>query len=104
VVSKADGETQRFLALYTEYKKAPVVTRERLYLDALEGVMSNSTKVLLDTKGSNNMLYLPLDKIMQSQTSVRGNANLSDLDVDRVVDQVLDRIQRSNARQGEGRR
>jgi hypothetical protein len=50
------------------------------------------------------MLYLPLDKIMQSQTSVRGNANLSDLDVDRVVDQVLDRIQRSNARQGEGRR
>ena len=45
---------RRFLALHSEYKKAPVVTRERLYLDALEGVMSNTTKILLDTEGNNN--------------------------------------------------
>jgi membrane protease subunit HflK len=81
-----------------------VVTRERLYLDALEGVMTNSTKILLDTEGSNNMLYLPLDKIAQSQETVRRSGNLSGLDVDRVVDQVLERIQRTSGRQGEGRR
>ena len=103
-MSKAEGETERFLALHSEYKKAPVVTRERLYLDALEGVMTNSTKILLDTEGNNNMLYLPLDKIAQGQETVRRSGNLSDLDVDRVVDQVLERIQRNSGRQGEGRR
>ena len=104
VVSKAQGETERFLSLYTEYQKAPVVTRERLYLDALEGVMTNSTKVLLDTKGGNNMLYLPLDKLMQTQDTSKRSTGLTDENLNSVVDQVVDRMQRSGLRQGEGRR
>lgn len=65
VIARATGEAARFNRLYAEYKLAPVVTRERLYLDTIESVMQNSTKVLIDVAGGNNMLYLPLDKIVQ---------------------------------------
>ena len=64
VVANAEGEAERFTQLLTEYRKAPEVTRERLYLETMEAVLSNSSKVLVDTKGSNNLLYLPLDKLM----------------------------------------
>ncbi len=104
VVSKAEGETERFVALLTEYKKAPVVTRERLYIDAMEEVMTRTSKVLIDSKGGNNMLYLPLDQLMKSGSIARGSSNLDEADVDRVAEQVLDRIQRNSTRQGEGRR
>lgn len=65
VVDQAEGEASRFTQLLTEYKKAPEVTRERLYLDAIEEVLSKSRKVMLDVEGGNNLLYLPLDRIMQ---------------------------------------
>ncbi len=65
VVARARGEAERFNKLYTEYKRAPAVTRDRLYLDAMETVLQNSTKVLIDVDGGNNILYLPLDKIVQ---------------------------------------
>ena len=65
VVSKAQGETDRFNKLLEEYSKAPEVTRDRLYLDALQSVLSNSTKIMVDVEGGNNLLYLPLDKIME---------------------------------------
>ena len=65
VVANAEGEVDRFNKLLEEYTKAPVVTRDRLYLDALQSVLSNSTKVMVDVEGGNNLLYLPLDKIMQ---------------------------------------
>jgi membrane protease subunit HflK len=51
--------------LLEEYKKAPKVTRDRLYIDAMQSVLSNSTKVMVDVEGGNNLLYLPLDKIME---------------------------------------
>jgi membrane protease subunit HflK len=61
---EARGESARFLAILTQYNKAPGVTRDRLYLDALEDVYNNSNKILLDvTQGSNNILYLPLDRM-----------------------------------------
>ena len=66
VVSESTGEAQRFNKLYAEYTLAPEVTRERIYIDTLESVMSNSTKVMIDVDGGNNLLYLPLDKIMES--------------------------------------
>ena len=50
-----------------EYDKAPVVTRERLYIDALEDVLSSSTKVMIDVEGGNNLLYLPLDQLIKNQ-------------------------------------
>ena len=65
VVANAEGEVDRFNKLLEEYKKAPIVTRDRLYLDALQSVLSNSTKVMVDVEGGNNLLYLPLDKIME---------------------------------------
>ena len=65
VVANAEGEVDRFNKLLEEYKKAPEVTRDRLYLDALQSVLSNSTKIMVDVEGGNNLLYLPLDKIME---------------------------------------
>jgi membrane protease subunit HflK len=65
VIAEAEGETARFLSVLEQYKKAPAVTRKRLYIDAIESVLSQSSKVVVDTKGSNNLLYLPLDKLMQ---------------------------------------
>jgi len=64
VIADAQGEAARFEAILTEYKKAPRVTRDRLYIEAIEDVYGRSSKVLIDTDGSGNLLYLPLDQIM----------------------------------------
>lgn len=65
VIARADGDAQRFKSIQTEYQKAPQVTRDRLYLDAMQQIYSSVTKVVVDSKQGNNMLYLPLDKVMQ---------------------------------------
>jgi membrane protease subunit HflK len=65
VVERSEGDAARFRQIVIEYNKAPQVTRDRLYIEAIQQVLSNTTKVLVDQKGSNNLLYLPLDKIMQ---------------------------------------
>ena len=67
VIAKAEGEANRFNNLLEEYRRAPAVTRQRLYLDAIESVLSNTNKVLLDTKESNNLMYIPIDRIMQDR-------------------------------------
>ncbi|MDP1520404.1 FtsH protease activity modulator HflK [Porticoccus litoralis] len=95
VVAEAQGETNRFLALLTEYQKAPEVTRQRLYLDAVQDVMSNSSKVLIDVEGGNNMLYLPLDKIIESSASGSSAASgLKGSDVKSIADEVVNRLKR----------
>jgi modulator of FtsH protease HflK len=106
VVSKSEGEAKRFTKLLTEYKKAPVVTRERLYIDAVEEVMTQSTKILMDADGGNNMLYLPLDKIVQQGNSNKEpNSGLSsDQMVDRIANDVIERLQRNNERSQSERR
>ena len=76
IVSKAEGEAQRFEALLAEYQKAPEITRERLYLEAAQSVFSNTTKILLDTEGGNNIMYLPLDQIMKNTQSSMGSINM----------------------------
>jgi modulator of FtsH protease HflK len=65
VIARAEGDAQRFKSIQAEYQKAPQVTRDRLYLDAMQSIYSSVTKVVVDSKQGNNMLYLPLDKIMQ---------------------------------------
>ncbi len=65
VVAEAEGEAARFSAVLAEYQKAPAVTRERLYLDAVQQVLTDAHLVLLDTKGSNNLMYLPLDRLIR---------------------------------------
>lgn len=64
IIADAQGEAARFEALLVEYQKAPRVTRDRLYIEAIEEVYGRSAKVLLDTQGSGNLLYLPLDQIL----------------------------------------
>ncbi len=65
VIAEAEGEASRFLAVLTEYEKAPEVTRKRLYLDTIEDVLGKTNKVMIDTKDSNSLMYLPLDKLIQ---------------------------------------
>jgi membrane protease subunit HflK len=79
VVADAQGEASRFSALLAEYKKAPVVTRERLYIDAVEYVFSNSNKVLLDAEGSGSLLYLPIDKMMEQSGSKKSASRGSEV-------------------------
>lgn len=72
VEQSALGESERFLSLLTEYKKAPAVTRERLYLEAMETVMSNTSKVMVDNDGGNSLMYLPIDQLVNQNRSSSG--------------------------------
>jgi len=65
VIANAEGEASRFVQIFAEYQKAPQVTRQRLYLDTMQTVMNNTSKILVDQKGGNSLLYLPLDKLQQ---------------------------------------
>ncbi len=93
VSAEAAGEANRFDKLLVEYQKAPQVTRQRLYLDAVQDVMSNSSKVLVDVEGGNNLLYLPLDKMVQNSPKPRIiEQEVSSYDLDKVAEQVMDRL------------
>ena len=69
VVAQAQGDAQRFRSVFTEYQKAPQVTRDRMYLDAMQQIYGNVTKVLVDSRQGGNLLYLPLEKLMQMGAS-----------------------------------
>jgi membrane protease subunit HflK len=71
VIANADGEASRFRQVLAEYAKAPAITRERIYIETLQSVLSSTSKILIDTRASGNLLYLPLDKLMQ-QAGVTG--------------------------------
>ncbi len=109
VVARAEGEAHRFKALLTEYRKAPEVTRERLYLDMMQDVLSKSSKILVDVEGGNNMLYLPLDKLVeQSKSSAARKAAPAATDLDELAARVAERLQAesqagTNLRRREGR-
>lgn len=75
-IAQATGEADRFLALLEEYQQAPEVTRERLYIETLEGVYGRAAKVLMDVDSSNNMIYLPLDKIRDGNPALTAPAPL----------------------------
>lgn len=93
VILEAKGEASRYEELLAEYVKAPEVTRERLYLDTIEEVMSNSSKVLVDVEGGNNMMYLPLDKLMTQQPSSGSSRDtLSSSAINSIADEVYRRL------------
>ena len=106
VIARAQGEADRFTKLVAEYRKAPEITRERLYIDTMQEVMSNTSKVLVTgDKGQNNLLYLPLDKMIDSRggASSSGSANSSNSTTrDPAVPLSSDLSQR-NLRTREGR-
>ncbi|KVC96134.1 HflK protein [Burkholderia ubonensis] len=75
VVTQAEGDAERFKQVYAQYSKAPAVIRERMYLETMQEIYSNSTKVFVGSKGGNNVLYLPLDKLVeQGRQSAAGAA------------------------------
>ena len=75
VVAQAEGDGQRFNSVLAEYQKAPTVTRDRMYIDTMQQVYANVTKVMVDSRGNSNLLYLPLDKLMlQAGANVAGAA------------------------------
>lgn len=100
VVATADGEADRFKRLLAEYEKAPEVTRERLYLDAIQTVMSNTNKVLVDVEGGNNVLYLPLDKLAPASDASRQSAGgssrsgLSESALRQITERVTEELRR----------
>ncbi len=75
VVARAEGDARRFSQIVTEYVKSPGVTRDRLYIEAMERVFTNTTKILVDQKGGGNILYLPLDKLIARGASGAGPVN-----------------------------
>ena len=93
LINAAEGEASRFTQLYSEYKKAPAVTKERLYLEAVESVLSNSSKVMIDVEGGNNMMYLPLDQLInrkQPKIANQDGGNQSSTGADSTS--IMDRI------------
>ncbi len=69
VIAQAEGDAQRFSSVLTEYQKAPTVTRDRMYIDTMQQVYSNVSKVMVDTHNNSNLLYLPLDKLLQQSAA-----------------------------------
>ncbi len=65
IISKAEGDAQRFASVLAEYQKAPAVTRDRMYIDTMQQVYTNVSKVMIDARNNSNLLYLPLDKVLQ---------------------------------------
>ncbi len=108
VINSAQGEAQRFIDLLAEYRKAPEVTRERLYIDTVQEVLSNSSKVLMGVEGGNNLTYLPLDRIIgqgtvganppQSNRDSGGSRGGSDTTADRSASGASSRTPTSRSR------
>ena len=69
VVAQAEGDAQRFNSVLAEYQKAPAVTRDRMYIDTMQTIYGNVSKVMIDTRNNSNLLYLPLDKLLQASTA-----------------------------------
>ncbi|MGC8121749.1 FtsH protease activity modulator HflK [Marinobacter sp. VGCF2001] len=97
VIERARGETARFNQLLAVYESAPGVTRERMYIQALEQVLGNSSKIFVDTESSGNMMYLPLDRLTQgalpsSGSRSSGGSGGQQVDIQNLTDQVLQEL------------
>ena len=100
VIARSTGEAERFEKLLAEYKLAEEVTRSRLYIDAMESVLSNSSKIMIDVEGGNNLMYLPLDRIsrpMSLSEDVAGQGSVSDI-ADAVMREINNRINNGRLR------
>lgn len=78
VIAESEGDAARFEQILAEYERAPAVTRERLYIEAMETVLSNTSKIMIDSEGNNSLMYLPIDKLLEnrrSSTNLQGNSS-----------------------------
>ena len=106
VIAEAEGEATRFDQLLKEYSKAPDVTRKRLYIDAVQSVMSNSTKVMIDVKDGNNIMMLPLDQVAaasiarsnQDTEAQSDSGTLTGTAIQNLTDQVIEDIRKRQER------
>ena len=96
-IAEAEGDASRFTSLLAEYQLAPQVTRKRLYLETMEGVMTNTSKVMVDVEGGNNLLYLPLDKIVEESSRPTARSTTDSVDIRELADRVVEQIRRENA-------
>ena len=103
VLLDAEGEVARFNKLLPEYQAAPEVTRQRMYLTTMEKVYSNTSKVMVDVDGGNNMMYLPLDQIMKNNQSRQSDSLGSDANISDITDRVLEEVNQRQTRRREGR-
>jgi membrane protease subunit HflK len=104
VVARAEGDGSRFRAVVAEYNKAPGVTRERLYLDMMQSVLGNTSKVLVDQRsGGNSLLYLPLDKLMAGTREAAGGYTPADTIVGRATDAAATPAEAPTSRLNSGR-
>ncbi len=103
VIAEAMGEASRFDQVLTEYLKAPEVTRKRLYLESMESVLSNSSKVMVDVKSGNNIMYLPLDQMMSGRSAAATDNRRIVETLGASQSSTLDRRARDNVR-GRGER
>ncbi|MEA3300857.1 MAG: FtsH protease activity modulator HflK [Pseudomonadota bacterium] len=94
VVAEAEGEAARFENLLSEYQKAPEVTRQRLYLDAMQAVMSNSSKVMVGADNGSNIFYLPLDKAVEAapDASPSSTQRLTPAQMSTIADEIVNRL------------
>lgn len=107
VIQRAQGETARFTELLNVYKDAPTVTRQRMYIDTMQNVLSSSSKIMVDSKNSDNMMYLPLDRLMKGKGTGSQNSSGSgsssnsssgkQTDIQSLTDQVIDEIRQRNS-------
>ncbi len=79
IMARAEGDARRFTAIVSEYARYPGVTRDRMYIETMEQVLSNTTKILIDQKGSSNVLYLPLDRMLQNSSGTASTGPVSNL-------------------------
>lgn len=101
VIANAEGEADRFNKLLGEYRKAPEVTRERLYLDAVQEVYSNTNKVMVDVEGGNNVMYLPLDKMAPAGSSAAPrNLSIDSSNIRELTNAVTEQLRRDAAASG----
>jgi len=103
VVKAAEGETSRFNQLLAEYQRAPEVTRERIYIDTLESVMSRSPKVMIDIENGNNMMFLPLDQLLSGSSASTGfnqnSTESSNGSTQSLIDEFKQNVSRSRSRE-----
>ncbi|RLA57792.1 MAG: FtsH protease activity modulator HflK, partial [Gammaproteobacteria bacterium] len=102
VIANAEGEAERFNKLLAEYRKAPEVTRERLYLDAVQEVYTNTSKVMVDVEGGNNVMYLPLDKLATQSAGggIVRDTKLNSSNIRELTNAVTEQLRRDAAAAG----
>ena len=106
VIARAEGEAARFDQVLAEYEKAPEVTRDRLYLETMEGVLSRSSKIVIDQQGGNSLMYLPLDQMLNRRntsglsSSSQNFTSVDELDSTSTFNQGLRSTSRSSSRTG----